>query len=106
MKNTGRSKQITKKAIQSVLAELGNSPNKIAASLKAKHVRGGQDDPRDCALAVYLGRKFKGCFVTVGDKHASIVTASDDVVEYPLTKAQSAFIELFDGGKFPGLVRV
>ena len=100
MKSTGAT-NITKKAVRTVLAELGKTPNAIAASLKKRRIKGVKEDVNGCPLALYLKRKFKNRNVAVNWREAYV-----GATQLPLTKNQTAFIALFDQGKFPGLVTV
>jgi hypothetical protein len=103
-----------KRDTTSLLAELGESPDQVAASLSRAGVHGVPRDNRTCALALYvsavLGSEPRVRSVSVGpcSLALSMVTSADRrpagrlLVQLP--KPVRRFVTGFDHGQFPDLV--
>ncbi len=104
-----------KKQTRSLLEELGDSPDRVAASLQAAGVRGVPRDNRSCAVALYLssqlGSEAEIRSVTVG--HCSMLISlvkPDDrrpagTLLVQLSKPIRRFVAAFDARQYPTIVR-
>jgi hypothetical protein len=87
-----------------LLEQLGSTPDEIALALHQRGVQGRPDYSSTCVLAVYLGgHGYKACVDTL-----VIDILGDDgwpVEDFAPSAAQAEFIQRFDDGFYPALVR-
>lgn len=97
-------------AVGALLAELGTTAVEVAESLQAAGVTGSRGDPRDCAVARYLGA------VVGGERDVAGVSVGRSVlwlsrrglrpaVRVPLPVPVRHFVAAFDAGAHPELDR-
>lgn len=104
-----------KRQSRSLLADLGDNPDRVAASLQDAGVQGIPKDNRSCAVALYLAAQM-GCeaevrSVTVG--HCSmLMTLVNPRTGRPagrlliqLSKPIRQFVAAFDAMEYPDIVR-
>ena len=104
-----------KKKTRGLLAELGSTPDEVAASLQSTGIRGTPKDNRSCAVALYLsalvGTEPRIRSVTVGhcSLMISLITPADArpagrlCVQLP--KPVRGFVAAFDGHQYPEVTR-
>jgi hypothetical protein len=104
-----------KKKTSGLLAELGSTPDEVAATLETTGVQGIPRDNRSCAVALYLsalvGTEPRIRSVTVG--HCSLmITLVAPVDARPagrlwvqLPKAVRGFVAAFDARQYPEVTR-
>lgn len=103
-------RKVIRRQTAELLAGLGGSSTEVAVSLAGYHVHGRPRDPHECAVAVYLHS------VLGADPRVEIVKVSQALVRVTLAgrrrwvevlspPAVRAFVESFDQGLFPSLVR-
>ena len=104
-----------KKQTNGLLAELGRSPEEVAASLGRVGIEGVPKSNRSCAVALYLMAVMGGepvvRSVTVGPCSLviNLIGPKNDrpggrlLVQLP--KPVRRFVAAFDAGHFPGMVR-
>lgn len=98
--------------IGQVLSSLGDDPAEVARRLEAAGVRGTPRDPRNCAIAVYLGAVVgadpRVRFLRVMPERVFVVASSwwRPPVIVPLPEALREFIPGFDLHAYPALVRL
>ena len=101
----------TKRYATGLLASLGGNVDAVASTLEGAGVRGVSANPRDCAIAVYLGAVVGSDpqvrSVKVGRAEVVITPRRwwGRSVVVPLTPAAREFVAAFDAGRFPGLLR-
>jgi hypothetical protein len=104
-----------KRQTRALLNDLGDSPDRVAASLQAAGVQGVPKDNRSCAVALYLsaqmGSEADVRAITVG--HCSmLITLVDPHDSRPagrlhvqLSKPMRRFVASFDAMQYPKIVR-
>jgi hypothetical protein len=116
LKDQGETVKITVQDLEAALAELGDTPDKIAGTLRAAGVSGYPEDCHHCPVAHWLTRKFdpEGGY-SFSDWVESSVTGGEVAVEFfeqgsdsqtvsiPAPEAVSSFVGAFDAGKYPFL---
>ena len=95
--------RLTKKNIATALARLGATSTNIAASLKILKIRGTTMMSGMCPLAQYLREMFD--LSEHMDIYVNKINAHVGPLNVPLTDAQIAFVQRFDGGDFPALIQ-
>ncbi len=89
--------KVTPRKIKKALRKLGDTPEKIAASLQERGIKGYRGDAKRCPIANYLRSEFGGdyfCgYVGVGRKSATVGAASTNNIP----SAVSDFIRAYDG---------
>jgi hypothetical protein len=93
--------QTTIEEIQKFLADLGDTPEAIAAKLEKEGYEGVTCDDTECVLANYLHDKFKKSFSV---NETRIVSLKEPLEEIPFGSPVSEFIERFDNEEFPKLI--
>lgn len=83
------------------LADLGDTPETVAAVLQAQGCLGLRVKHVDCPVSRYLSR-ILGYAVSVDPYHALVLKAPELVV-VPLPPAVEWFVRQFDAGAFPEL---
>jgi len=104
-----------KKKTSGLLAELGDSPDEVAETLRATGVRGVPRDNRSCAVALYLsalvGSEPSIRSVTVGHCSLTInLVAPRDSrpagrLQVQLPKPVRRFVAAFDARQYPTVTR-
>lgn len=105
-----RDQKAIRRQTTDLLAALGGSSTEVATSLAEYQVRGRPRDPHGCAVAVYLRA------VLGADPRIKAVKVSETCVRISLVqrrrsvqvsspRAVRGFVESFDHGLFPSLVR-
>jgi hypothetical protein len=105
-----REQKTIRRQTADLLAALGGSSTEVATSLAEYQVRGRPRDPHGCAVAVYLRA------VLEADPRIKAVKVSETCVRISLVQRHRAvqvsspravrgFVESFDHGLFPSLVR-
>lgn len=88
-----------------LLAELGATPDEVAAKLKDLGIQGYTESPSDCPIARYLrlcGQKSYAVQNTIAEVYDEPDFAGS-ASKVPLPTAVIAFIEDFDKGRWPEL---
>lgn len=104
-----------KRKTSGLLAELGESPDEVAETLRATGVRGVPRDNRSCAVALYLsvlvGSEPRIRSVTVGHCSLTInLVALPDSrpagrLQVQLPKPVRRFVAAFDARQYPMVIR-
>ncbi len=104
-----------KKQTRELLGGLGSCRAEVAGTLRGVGVRAVPKDPRDCAVAIYLGAvlgadtRIKSLAVQSGDVKVLVEEPKwfhlPNVVRVQLPKAVRQFIEAFDQAVYPDLIR-
>jgi hypothetical protein len=104
-----------KRQTRTLLLELGDTPDRVAASLEAAGVRGVPKDNRSCAVALYLsaqmGTEAEVRAVTVGHCSMLITLVNPDDSRpagrllVQLSKPMRRFVAAFDALEYPMIVR-
>lgn len=99
---------VTGEKVENLLRELGDTPEKVAGTLRQANVRGKIDSVTSCPVAKYLKSRL-GRTYTVGvglnyvDVWADLGEKKTASVELPESVKQ--FIRNFDAGRYPDLVQ-
>jgi len=103
-----------KRKTNGLLAELGDSPDKVAETLRVTGVRGVPRDNRSCAVALYLsalvGSEPRIRSVAVGHCSLTINLVAPDSrpagrLQVQLPKPVRRFVAAFDARQYPMVVR-
>jgi len=103
-----------KQSTRGLLAQLGDSPDEVAETLRASGVHGVPRDNRSCAVALYLsaqlGTEPRIRSVTVGQCSLTITLVAPDSrpagrLWVQLPKAVRGFVAEFDACHYPEVVR-
>lgn len=92
------------KEVKAKLAALGTSARAVAKNLRALGIKGEMEEPSSCPLANYL---------TKDDPNGMAEVCNDEItvwsgavwVTFDTPGHLSTFVENFDKGQYPGLVR-
>lgn len=88
--------------VLAALAELGDTPDKVADSLKAQGIKGYCCDGTHCPVGKYLNGKFPRKKLHASATHICDHTFGARLVQTP--RAIAVFVRLFDEGKYPDLI--
>lgn len=90
--------------VQNFLKSLGSGPNKIAENLTEQKVKGVSGDSHACPIAKIVKKNFKSLKeVCVSDQLQFVYKDEDYIVDLP--SAVGKFVEKFDNGDYPNLVK-
>ncbi len=89
--------------IRPKLKELGSTPNKIAASLAKKKIKGVPGDSDDCALAKWVQKLFPKADGIAVDGNEISVTYDGEEFSINTSKAFGEFISKFDNDEYPDI---
>lgn len=88
--------------VPDLLAELGDTPDQIAASLRERGITGCRGSACDCPLAVYLAAKGYPSVLV----QAPLITWPEGAIWREIkVHSVTAFVNDFDFGRYPDLVR-
>ena len=91
--------------LKAALKELGAGKNKIAATLKAKKIKGHISDSESCPIAKYVYKVFpKAQSVEVGTGTIDVCWGGDDCISIDIPKVVYDFIGDFDHSNYPDLI--
>ena len=93
-----------KKNLAAALKGLGANKKIIAKTLAAKKIKGIPCDVNNCPIATYIKKLFPKTTVEVYDS-VIIFFKDKEKVRVKLSVAIDAFMEDFDDGKYPELVK-
>jgi hypothetical protein len=96
----------TKAAVEAFLAELGSTPDKVAASLTRLGVHGHRRTSIGCPIAVALAQQFGGywCVARFYAWPTGLALAFEEItVNASIPAPVSRFTQLFDQGGYPEL---
>ncbi len=91
--------------VRAALAELGSTPDEIAASLRKRNITGYPGSPEHCPLFNYLNDTRGLPVVAVSQWFVTYETWFPGTGRYSLTEAEYGFVRGFDRGDYPGLDR-
>jgi hypothetical protein len=85
------------------LRDMGDTPDKVAAYLKAQHITGQRGKPSSCPIANYFTSKYGG-FCGASRYNLYFTDANSDLnTQVVLPPAVSSFVGRFDYGSYPEL---
>lgn len=91
--------------VKRLMAELGDTPEAVAANLAAAGITGYRRSACDCPIAAYLEARVPAADA-VGGTTVCVDPGGDlPYEEVPVPPAVAEFIRRFDGGEWPALAR-
>jgi hypothetical protein len=100
--NTYEKRHELRKQINQSLSELGDDPDKVAASLHKQGIYGAPDDSRNCPIYNFLCEKGY-CIASVSGEHIIVGDKDKEVLYISPSETIESFISSFDSGKYPEL---
>lgn len=91
-------------AIGRLLAELGDTADKVADTLRAKGIKGVRESYEHCPIAKLLQAEDREHVVVLGDSWEALV--DDCWLDGDLPQSVRGFVERFDAGVYLDLVEV
>lgn len=85
-----------------IIVGLGDTPDRIAKTLREKGIKGVRHERCDCPIARYVRHVAGGGLYSVS-VHNSSVHHEHNRWSLPLPPAVDRFVRAFDGGKYPEL---
>lgn len=96
--------EITEANILAALAELGETPEAIAATLQSRGIVGMPGDDNQCALARAMDAYFARPSFAVAERGPWVIANDQIDLEVELPKPYAEFVKRFDDREFPALV--
>ena len=93
--------KVTEALVRAKLDDLGDTPERMAESLRVRGVKGQPCSSTFCPLAEYLKREFDASSVSVA---FLIYVHNGQSVELRPQPHWLSFINQFDGGRYPDLI--
>lgn len=94
----------TGRDIAIALLALGDTADRVAATLTAGGWHGERKECTRCPVAVFLSSRFPNCSIMVGDIEARVATADGHYAQADLPDPVADFILDFDRGRYRELV--
>jgi hypothetical protein len=84
------------------LRDMGDTPDKVAAYLKAQHITGQRGLPSSCPIANYFTSKYGG-FCCASRHNLYFIDDGNRNKQVDMPPAVSSFVGRFDYGSYPEL---